>query len=150
MKKKPVIVVLIFAVFTAAVWFISTRFVYLDGEGKTGDTKAELQLLGMAVQVAVQRELIAAADWDRISDMQTLAPHITPLMDLGEQALIDPWGNQFILEKREESDQIILTIRSSRGIPKKWYQSHEKVLGIEISISRGDGNVAQVKDLWRD
>ena len=143
MRKKPTIVALVFLAFTAGVWFVSNQFVYLDGEGKVGDTKSELLTLGKAVQVASQAEPIAPADWDRINDMSMLAPHITRLIEQGEQVLIDPWRNQFSLEKRVQGNQIIVTIRSSHPIKSG-------TLGIGMMVSRSDGTVSPVMRLWDD
>jgi hypothetical protein len=68
-----------------------------------------------------RNEKFTAAGWDKINDMQALAPHISPLFEQGEQALIDPWGKQYILEKRDQADEIILIIRSSHEVPRSWY-----------------------------
>jgi hypothetical protein len=141
-KKKPVIIGGLVIVGLCALVYPRP---YLE-DPKLGRVLNDLVRIGRAVQLAAETERITPTDWGKINDLQTLAPYIRPVIEEGEDILIDPWGNQYILEKRDEEGRIIITVRSSHQVK----ELKGKVLGIEITIWRPDGKVTSRKKLWLD
>jgi hypothetical protein len=67
---------------------------------------------------------------------------------LTSNSLLDPWGNHYLFEKREENEKLILTVRSSRKLERKWFEWTRKVLGVEITIDREKCEVIKGRFLW--
>lgn len=124
---------------------------WYGGSTKTGMAKGQLLDLGKAVKLIASEEKFTGGDWDKISGMSDIAPLITPRMELGEQALSDPWGQPFVQERRDRGNDIVLKIRTGRQLPGKWCDFCDfGELGTEIVVSRANGQVTQVNRLWSD
>jgi hypothetical protein len=119
-------------------------------DSKFGYMKHELLDLAKYVPIIAREDQFTAATWDGINDMKDFAALLAPHFEEGEQAFIDPWRNQFILDKREQDNVIIVTIRSSRQlVDTKWcHWRCPGILGVEFTISRADGQVIEAKKLW--
>src|SRR5262245_50728194 len=110
--------------------------------------RSDLYRIGRAIRNLAYDGTLTPAEWDHIHDMGGLAPLLAPQPERDGLDLLDPWGQQWLLEKQEEGENIVVVIRSSHVIPRKWYQWRRNVLAIRVTISRSDGHVREVKDLW--
>lgn len=117
------------------------------GDTKSGRALSDIQTLEHALLKLAADEDFTAADWERL-DLATEGPRLAKMLEQGTSGLIDPWGEPYVLEKREQGDRIVVTLRSKQTPVRKWYR-REKVLGIELVISRPDGSIIGRKDLWR-
>jgi hypothetical protein len=119
-------------------------------DSKFGYMKHELLDLAKYVPIIAREDQFTAATWDGINDMKDFASLLAPHFEEGEQAFIDPWRNQFILEKREQGDMLIVTIRSSRQLADtRWcHWRGPGILGVELTVSRASGQVIQTRKLW--
>ena len=124
---------------------------WYSDSSKAGYAKSQLITLAQAVRLIASEEKFTVDDWDRINALSDLTPRITPRMELGEQALSDPWDQPFILERRDRGNDIVFKIHNGRQLPGKWCDFCGRgEVGIEIVVSRTDGQVTQVNRLWRD
>ena len=148
--RKPAIIALgvILALFAAtAAIGIALQYSYL-GRYPAQWGRNDLRLIGLVIRNLADDGTLTPAAWDHIHDMGGLAPLLAPRLVEAEFTLLDPWGQQWLLEKQEEGENIVVVIRSSREIPRKWYQWRRNVLAIRVTVSRSDGHVREVKDLW--
>src|SRR6516225_9855508 len=90
-----------------------------DEVSKTDDTKQKLVTLRFGLPIIVRDEFTATT-WVGINDMKDLAPHVVPRFERREALLVDGWGKPFIMEKRDQDDVRIVTIRSTRPIDRWW------------------------------
>lgn len=128
--------------------FLVALVSYEDGvQTKSGRALSDLQTLEQALRKVAAEENFTAAEWDKI-DMATVGPHLAACLDQGKEGLIDPWREPYILEKSDEGDLIVVTLRSNHMLRRKWYQK-DKVIGFELVISRADGRVVGRRELWR-
>jgi hypothetical protein len=88
-------------------------------------------------------ELLDINHWDQVRDAEQFLARITPYLESGRTVWHDAWDQPYELERLDEADRIVFTLRSTHKIS-------DGTLGIEITFSRSDGKVTQVKDLWRD
>lgn len=109
---------------------------------------SKLYPLELAVRKLAANENFTAADWDKLGDMTAAGPRIAGYLEQGMDSLLDPWGEQYVLEKRDAGDQIVITIRSNHMLRRRWWRE-DKVIGIELVVARADGKVVERRDLWR-
>ncbi len=125
-------------------------FSYTDGDMKWQMGRSDLRTIGGAIRKLTAEEILTLEVWGKINRMEDLAPYVAPMLEQGMQGLNDPWGNLYQLERREQNGHLIVTIRSSRERESEWYLLKNKVMGIEITVSKHEGKVVQIKDLWQD
>ncbi len=149
--KITAIMVIAMIVFIVLVGLYSLLFLRYDGFSRTDQAKLELDLIGMIVKKLTAEDKLTPDVWRKINRMDDLAPLVGPMIE-GNDALIDPWHNQYLLEKREENGGIIITIRSSHQLERNWFEWKRKVLGIEIVVTGQQGKDSQThfKTLWHD
>jgi hypothetical protein len=152
MAKKALIAVFLVTVVLVTCWCLLCQFVVFVVPGEDdrgGRAKADLDLLAYAVTVVARVDEFTPADWDKINTMKDLAPRLAPRLEQGEYGLLDPWGNQYLLETREETEEIIITIRSSHERGRNWCTLRKDIFAVEITVSRRDGQVTNRRDFWR-
>lgn len=115
-------------------------FRYLE-DARRGRVKADLAAIEAAIRKLAAAEKFTLRDWDQI-DTPGMPSRIADFMEQGRSGFVDPWGNDYIIEKREDEQHIVVTLRSS-------HQVGGDVRGIELVISRADGKVIERRELWR-
>lgn len=115
-------------------------FRYLE-DARIGRAKSDLTTIEDAIRKLAADEKFTAEDWDRFDKPGMLA-RTAKYLEQGQNGLIDPWGGAYVFERRDEGQQIVLTVRSSHEVERG-------VLGIELVISRTDGKVVERRELWR-
>lgn len=117
------------------------------GDSKGDKALSELHTLGGAMRKLINEEL-TPAQLEKVNSMKDVAPLLSPMIE-GNPNLLDPWGNQFILEKRVESGRSVITIRSSWQPPRRCFEWKKPVAGVEVIVSEETGKVTEVTSLWR-
>src|SRR5262245_24934184 len=99
---------------------------------RVGRGRSDLHMIGLAMRRLSTEEKLTAHVLDRIDDQNEFSARVAPLLE-GAQGPLDPWGQPYLLEKVEQGDHIVLTIRSSHEIRRKWYERKRRALGIEVT-----------------
>ncbi len=105
-----------------------------------GLTKSELKAIGQAIN-AYAGNISDIEHWEQISDTEQFLIPIKPLLEAGRVVYRDGWDQPYLLERRDETHAIVFTLFSN-------HQIRDGKLGIEITITRSDGKVTRVRNLW--
>ncbi|HEV3383263.1 MAG TPA: hypothetical protein VG097_00540 [Gemmata sp.] len=136
------------AIIIVIVSYVVLYIFYCDDgfdDSKGGKTLAELQTLGGAMRKLINEELTPER-LKMVHSMEDIVPLLGSMIE-GNPDLKDPWGNQYLLDKREENGLIMITIRSSWRPPRKCFEWKRKVAGVELTVSE-QGKVTEIKHLW--
>jgi hypothetical protein len=145
MRRAIKIVMFVVVVLLAAV---QTLFTYSsDGDSRRGRTKAELQTLSGAMRGLIHEKFNSEEELKTIHSMQDVASTLGNMIE-GNSELLDPWGNQYCLDTREDDANIIFTIFSSHPVSSRWFERKRKVLGVEIIVAKQTGIVIATMPLW--
>lgn len=104
-------------------------------------TKDDLEMIGRAAEVFA-REHINIEHWDAIRDAERFIAPLQPCLERGRTYQKDAWDRPYVLDRRDEIDRIVFTLRSDHSI-------EHGILGVEVAIERSTGKAIDRKELWK-
>jgi hypothetical protein len=117
-------------------------------DDRQGRAMNDLRVIGFAIRKLIEVDKLTPEVWKRIDGMEGISALIAPQLEQGKDGLLDPWGQQYLLEKREENSHLIVKISCNRRYVPRCLEWKEREMAIELTIAKQDGKVIQTKHLW--
>ena len=150
MKKAIKITLVIVVVLSLVCWVLSIVIDINMDQVYSGKEKADFSQVGSAVQRLADENKLTPDVLQTIGNANALTELLAPLLERGKYWICDIRGNRYLVETRQEAELVFLTIRSTYVAPNRWYMQKQEVLGIEIAITKSNGKVTRIKNLWEN